>query len=56
MTGYHADDIGDLVGLTKRAIELNRRSVRDQARTRFDHHRMARAYASFYDFAREGTR
>jgi glycosyltransferase involved in cell wall biosynthesis len=55
VTGYHADDISDLVGLTKRAIELDRRRIREHARTRFDHHQMALAYASFYDFARGST-
>jgi glycosyltransferase involved in cell wall biosynthesis len=55
VTGYHADDVSDLVGLTKLAIELDRRRIREHARARFDHHQMARAYASFYAFARGGT-
>jgi glycosyltransferase involved in cell wall biosynthesis len=56
VTGYHGHHISDLAALTKRAIELDRRRIRGHARTRFDHHRMAREYASFYAFVRGATR
>jgi glycosyltransferase involved in cell wall biosynthesis len=52
VTGYHAADAGDLVELTKRAASLDRQRVREHARTRFSHRRMASEYASFYEFAR----
>lgn len=55
LTGYYAENVGDLVALTKRAIDLDRRSIREHARMRFDHQRMAREYASFYEFARGTT-
>jgi len=56
LTGYHAPGLEDLVTLTKRALELDRVRVREHARARFDHHRMAREYVSFYKFARGAAR
>jgi glycosyltransferase involved in cell wall biosynthesis len=51
VTGYHAHRLDDLARLTVRAIALDRGRVREHARSRFSHHRMAREYVSFYEAA-----
>ncbi|MGY1737099.1 glycosyltransferase family 4 protein [Geodermatophilus sp. SYSU D00684] len=55
VTGYHAEDVEDLPALVERAIALDRHVVRRHAEKRFSHHEMARAYVSFYEFARGVT-
>jgi glycosyltransferase involved in cell wall biosynthesis len=48
VTGFHASVIDSLAELVPRALELDRRAVRDEARKRFDYRRMTDAYLTLY--------
>jgi glycosyltransferase involved in cell wall biosynthesis len=47
-TGFHAQSIEELSSLLPKAVELDRRSVRDHAKRRFSHRRMVDDFASLY--------
>jgi len=48
LTGYLADSWEGLAGLVPRALELDRRAIRDRARERFDYTRMVDAHEALY--------
>jgi glycosyltransferase involved in cell wall biosynthesis len=48
VTGFHASVIDSLAELVPRALELDRRAVREHARQRFDFHRMVDDYVALY--------
>jgi glycosyltransferase involved in cell wall biosynthesis len=52
ITGFYADDVGDLASLVPAARALDRRVVRAHAERRFSHLRMADEYIEAYDAAR----
>jgi glycosyltransferase involved in cell wall biosynthesis len=51
ITGFYADSVDDLPALVARAVTLDRRTVRETARRRFDHGLMVDQYESAYSAA-----
>jgi len=48
-TGFYADSVERLASLVPRALSLDRRAVREHARRRFGHLRMADEYLKAYE-------
>lgn len=56
VTGFYADTMNGLIDLVPRALELDRRGVRDHARGRFSLELMADAYLHVYESVMTGFR
>jgi glycosyltransferase involved in cell wall biosynthesis len=56
VTGFYADSLNELIDLVPRALELDRRGVRDHARGRFSLELMADAYLQVYESVITGFR
>ena len=48
ITGFHGESIEEMEELVPRALLLDRKAVRDQAFSRFNHSRMTRGYLDLY--------